>query len=162
AAPTTRLAAAVMVLALLAAAGVVWWKRASTPAVGGSTGKPSVAVLYFENNTGTPQLDWLRTGLTDMLVTELSPSPDVEILGHDRLVQILTAMRRQDDKVISYDTVQELAKRAGVKTVVLGSYMKSGDTIRINVKVQEAASGRIVTAERVEAMGDNNLFPTMD
>src|SRR5262249_39091937 len=54
--------------------------------------KPSVAVLYFENNTGNQQLDWLRTGLTDMLVTDLSQSPDVEVLPTDRLVQILTDM----------------------------------------------------------------------
>jgi len=135
------------------------WTSATPPPAGD---KPSVAVLYFENNTGNPQLDWMRTGLTDMLVTDLSQSPDVEVLGTDRLVQILTQMKRQDDKVISYDTVQELARRAGVKTVVLGSYMKSGDTLRINIKVQEAASGKIVTAERVEAMGDNNLFPTVD
>jgi len=41
----------------------------------------------------------MRTGLTDMLVTDLSQSPDVEALGTGRLVQILTQMKRQDDKV---------------------------------------------------------------
>ena len=34
-------------------------------------------------------------------------------------------MKRQDDRVVSFDTVQELAKRAGVKSVLLGSYMKA-------------------------------------
>jgi tetratricopeptide (TPR) repeat protein len=128
----------------------------------GVDAKPSVAVLYFENNTGNPQLDWLRTGLTDMLVTDLSQSPDVEVLPTDRLVQILAEMRRQDDKQISFDTVQEVAKRAGVKQVVLGSYVKAGETIRINLKLQDAATGRLVTAERVEAIGESNLFPTVD
>src|SRR5207247_9180691 len=89
-----------------------WMKTAAPPS---SSDKPSVAVLYFENNTGNPQLDWLRTGLTDMLVTDLSQSPDVEVLGTDRLVQILIHMRRQDDRVVSFDTVQEIAKRARVK-----------------------------------------------
>src|SRR6185436_5558545 len=102
----------------------------STPRASAESGKPSVAVLYFENNTGNPQLDWMRTGLTDMLVTDLSQSPDVEVLGSDRLVQILTAMRRQDDRQISFDTVQEIAKRAGVQNVILGSYVKAGETIR--------------------------------
>ena len=156
------LAAAAAVVLIAGAVGVWMMKRSSSGALGGDTGKPSVAVLYFENNTGNPQLDWLRTGLTDMLVTDLSQSPDVEVLGTDRLVQILTDMKRQDDKVVSFDTVQEIAKRAGVKTVLLGSFVKSGDTIRINTKLQEVASGRIVTSERVEAVGDNNLFPTVD
>src|SRR5204862_7953349 len=104
--------------------------ESTSPPSGAAAQKPSVAVLYFENNTGNPQLDWLRTGLTDMLVTDLSQSPDVEVLPTDRLVQILTDMHRQDDKQISFDTVQEVAKRAGVKTVLVGSYVKAGDTIR--------------------------------
>ena len=154
-------AAAVVLIA--GAAGLWWMKRSpSGAALGGDTGKPSVAVLYFENKTGSDQLDWLRTGLTDMLVTDLSQSPDVEVLGTDRLVQILTDMKRQDDKVISYDTVRELARRAGVKAVVLGSYMKSGDTIRINTTLQEVGTGKIVTSERVEALGESNLFPMVD
>jgi tetratricopeptide (TPR) repeat protein/TolB-like protein/predicted Ser/Thr protein kinase len=134
----------------------------ATPGAAADTGKPSVAVLYFENNTGNQQLDWLRTGLTDMLVTDLSQSPDVEVLPTDRLVQILGDMRRQDDRVISFDTVQEIAKRAGVRSVLLGSYVKAGETIRINIKLQEAATGKIVTSERVEAAGESNLFPMVD
>ena len=158
-------AGAALVLAVLAAIG--WWKARTTagsaaqPAAAADA-KPSVAVLYFENNTGNPQLDWLRTGLTDMLVTDLSQSPDIEVLPTDRLVQILGDLRRQDDRVVSFDTVQQIAKRAGVKTVVLGSYVKAGDTIRINLKLQDAASGHLVTSERVEAAGESNLFPTVD
>ena len=136
--------------------------ESTSPPSGAAAQKPSVAVLYFENNTGNPQLDWLRTGLTDMLVTDLSQSPDVEVLPTDRLVQILTDMHRQDDKQISFDTVQEVAKRAGVKTVLVGSYVKAGDTIRINTRLQEAGTGKIVTSERVEAIGESNLFPMVD
>ncbi|MBZ5560013.1 MAG: protein kinase [Acidobacteriia bacterium] len=151
--------------AVLVAALAVWgWLRprsSDSPAASGG-GKPSVAVLYFENNTGNAQLDWLRTGLTDMLVTDLSQSQDVEVLGTDRLVQILGDMKRQDDKQISFETVQEIAKRAGVKSVILGSYVKAGDTIRINVKLQEAGSGRIVSSERVEAASESTLFTTVD
>ena len=155
--------AATAATVLLAAAGGLWfWQRGRVTPAALSADKPSVAVLYFENNTGNPQLDWLRTGLTDMLVTDLSQSPDVEVLGTDRLVQILTQMKRQDDRQISFDTVQELAKRAGVQNVILGSYVKAGETIRINLKLQEAATGRIVTAERVESIGESNLFPTVD
>ena len=158
------MAVAVAAILLLLAVGYIR-SRLSTPAVpasGASGDKPSVAVMYFENNTGNPQLDWLRTGLTDMLVTDLSQSPDLEVLPTDRLVQILGDMRRQDDLVVSFDTVQEVARRAGVKTIVLGSYVKAGDTIRINLKLQDAASGRLVTSERVEAAGESNLFPTVD
>ena len=152
--------AALLVLGL---AGVGLLRSRGTPGAPVTpSDKPSVAVLYFENNTGNPQLDWMRTGLTDMLVTDLSQSPDVEVLGSDRLVQILGDMKRLDDRQISFDTVQQIAKRAGVKTVLLGSYVKAGDTIRINVKLQDAGTGRIVSSERVEAANESSLFSTVD
>ena len=103
-------------LVVAVAGGVALWQRGGATPAALSGDKPSVAVLYFENNTGNPQLDWLRTGLTDMLVTDLSQSPDVEVLGTDRLVQILTQMKRQDDRQISFDTVQELASAPACRT----------------------------------------------
>ena len=97
-----------------------------------------------------------------MDIPDLSQSPDVEVLPTDRLVQILSDMHHQDDRIIAFDTVQEIARRAGVKTVLVGSYVKAGDTIRINTRLQEAATGKIVTSERVESLGESNLFPTVD
>ncbi|HKB14173.1 MAG TPA: serine/threonine-protein kinase, partial [Vicinamibacterales bacterium] len=145
------LAAAVIVVA--AAIGVEWYARV-WPAIGGSAGgRRSLAVLYFENNTGSAQLDWLRTGLTEMLVTDLSQIPDVEVLGTDRLLQLLTDLRRQDDRAVAFETVKEVASRAGADTVLLGSFVKSGQTIRINAKLQDASTGRILDVERADAAG---------
>jgi hypothetical protein len=64
--------------------------------------------------------------------------------------------------VISYDTVREVARLAGARHVLIGNYVKAGDTIRINVTLQEADSGRIVTAEHLESAGEANLFPMVD
>ena len=97
-----------------------------------------------------------------MLVTDLSQSPDVEVLSTDRLVQILGAMKKLEDRQISFDTIQEVARRGGVKHVLLGSYIKAGETIRINVKLQDAATGKIISTERVDAVNEASLFPTMD
>src|SRR5262249_50731917 len=63
-------AAVVAVVVLLIGIGYMRSRFApsATPVSSSAGDKPSVAVMYFENNTGNPQLDWLRTGLTDMLV----------------------------------------------------------------------------------------------
>jgi tetratricopeptide (TPR) repeat protein len=154
---------ALAVVAVAAIAAAAWFLRPpGNVAPAGEGGKPTVAILPFENNTGSEQLNWLRTGLTDMMVTDLSQSPNVEVLSTDRLVQILDSMQRLDDKVISFETVQELARRAGVQTVLVGSYVKAGDVIRINAKLQDAATGRIISSERVDAVNEAALFPTID
>jgi TolB-like protein/tetratricopeptide (TPR) repeat protein len=163
---TTRLRAALLagtVVVALVAGGLLLWPRLfATRPIASPNGKPSVAVMYFQNNTGNAQLNWLRTGLTEMLVTDLSQSPDVEVLGTDRLYQILATLKRQDDPVVSFDTVQEIARRAGVNHVVIGNYMKAGETIRISITLQEAATGRIVSSEKVEALSESDLFATVD
>ena len=91
------LAAAGVVIAI--AGGVLWTQTRQTEvAVVSGSGKPSVAVLYFDNTTGDKELDWMRTGITEMVVTDLSQSQDIEVVGTDRLHGILTELNRQDDR----------------------------------------------------------------
>jgi tetratricopeptide (TPR) repeat protein/TolB-like protein len=146
----------------LLVAGLVVFLRPGPEAEPVEAARPSVAVLYFENTTGEPSLDWLRTGLTDMLVTDLSQSPQLEVLSTDRLYHILSELNREDERITSLDVVQEVADRAGVETVILGSFMKAGESIRINIRVQEARSGKILSSEKVEGVGEANLFPMVD
>ena len=151
------------IIAVAAVGGYLWWtQRDAAAPVAGPSGKPAVAVMYFENNTGDSSLDWMRTGLTDMLVTNLSQSSDFEVLGTDRLVQILQDLRRADDRVLSADVVQKVADRARVDNVVVGSYMRAGGTMRINLRLQDARSGRIVKAENIEGAGEAQLFALVD
>ena len=156
--------AVIAATAIAIAAAVVLWSYFGRRegAITSDRSKPSIAVMYFQNHTGNAQLDWLKTGLTDMLVTDLSQSADVEVLSTDRLYQILRELNRHNDPVLSFETVQQVARRAGVDSVLIGNYVKAGETIRINVTLQDTADGRILSSERVDATGESNLFPTVD
>jgi len=149
---------------LIGIAAFVLTRQSSTTRQSHATGsgKPSVAVLYFDNTTGTPELDWLRTGITEMVVTDLSQSQDLEVVATDRLYDVMAELKRSDDKVMSPDLIRAVAERTGVTNVVVGSYVKAGNAIRINVRLQEAQSGRIVTSERVEGPNEASLFAMVD
>lgn len=155
----------VAAVAVAAVAGVVLFTRgeaeSSSDVVGGS-GKPSVAVLYFDNTTGDKELDWMRTGITEMVVTDLSQSQGIEVVGTDRLYGILSELNRQDDRMLSPEAISEVAARTGVTNVVVGSYVRSGDAIRINVRLQEAKTGRIISSERVDGTSTSALFSMID
>ncbi|MFQ5742569.1 MAG: protein kinase [Acidobacteriota bacterium] len=124
--------------------------------------RPSVAVLYFDNLSGDPSLDWLRSGLPDMMVTDLSQSPGIRVLGTDRLYQILNEMDLLEQPVTSFEVVQAVAERAGVDTVLLGSFAKAGETIRISARLQQASDGEILSSERVEGQGESGIFSLVD
>jgi tetratricopeptide (TPR) repeat protein len=71
-------------------------------------------------------------------------------------------MNQLDERVTSLEVVQEVAKEGDVNHVLLGSFTKAGDTIRINVRLQEASTGKILTSERVEGEGESAIFPMVD
>ena len=124
--------------------------------------EPSVAVLYFDNLSGDAELEWLRKGLTDMLVTDLSQSPDLRVLSTDRLYQILSDMKKLDERSTSFETVRAVAEEADADTVILGSYAKLGDTIRISYKIQDAGTGEILEARSADAKAQEELFARID
>ena len=163
--PRSMMIPAAVTAALIVCAGGAWWwmGRQSLPPPVSPSGKPSLAVLHFENNTGDASLDWMRTGLTDMLVTDLSQSPDFEVIGTDRLMEILKELRRADDAVLTADLVREIANRARVDNVLVGSYVKAGNTIRITARLQEPHTGRVLGGgESVEGPGEGSLFSLVD
>jgi tetratricopeptide (TPR) repeat protein/DNA-binding winged helix-turn-helix (wHTH) protein len=126
------------------------------------TSRPSIAVLPFDNVSGDPELDWLRDGLLEMMVTDLSQSPSLEVLSPQHLYQILGDLNQLDARIISLDVIQEIAERGRSNLVILGGFIKSGETVRINIRVQNASDGKILTSEKVEGTGLPSIFPLVD
>jgi len=124
--------------------------------------KPSLAVLYFENLSGDENLNWLRTGLTDMLVTDLAQSPNIRVLGTDRLHQILEDIGAADDEMTSSNVVEAVAEQGNVENVLLGSFARAGNMIRISARLQVAATGEILLSETVEGEGEESIFQLVD
>ena len=124
--------------------------------------KTSVAVLFFENVSEDRSIDWLRTGLTEMLVTQLAESPQLEVLSTDDLYEILKETNRLDDRAVSVELQQQVARRAGAEVVISGSIVKAGDRIRIALRLREGRSGRIVGSELVEGVGEASIFQMAD
>ena len=124
--------------------------------------RPSVAVLFFDNLSGDEELDWLRSGLTDMLVTDLSQSPDLRVLSTDRLYQILSDMRKLDERITSFEVVNKVAERSGAGKVVLGTFTKLGETIRISIRIRDVARNEDLAARSVDARLEEELFSRVD
>jgi serine/threonine protein kinase/tetratricopeptide (TPR) repeat protein len=123
---------------------------------------PSVAVLEFENLSGDPDLDWLTTGLPDMLATDLAQSPELEVVSLGELYPVLSELGGQEDLALSREVIERIAARTGVRSVLTGSFARSGDAIRISARLEDAESGRVLLSEKAEAVGEGNLFRLVD
>ena len=153
---------AIALVALVAAAVVLWRvipKRKAAPI---PTDKPSVAVMYFKNNTGDAGLDHWRTMLANLLVTDLTQSQHIRVLSEDKLFQILTRLGQEDQQTYSADALRQVAEEGGVNHILQGAYAKAGDEFRINVTLQAAGSGELIGSESVAGKGEAGIFAMVD
>ncbi len=124
--------------------------------------KPSLAVVYFENNTGDENLDNWRKGISDLLITDLMQSRYLKVLGGDRLFEILSQMDQLEARSYSSEVLKKVAAQGGVNHIARGSYSKAGDILRIDMVLQDARSGEPIASRRVEGKGEEGIFAMVD
>jgi tetratricopeptide (TPR) repeat protein len=155
----TRWVAAALIALVGLAAGWLFFGRDMSPPGIGASGRPSVAVMYFESMSGDEEIRWLSRGLPNMLVTDLAQTPGLDVVSSQRIHEILQQVGQDNLESIDKSVVTEVARRAGAGAAVVGSIFKSGDEIRIDVQVEDVASGRVLSAESVRG---NDVFPLVD
>jgi serine/threonine protein kinase/Tfp pilus assembly protein PilF len=153
-----------LAVTLLAMAGLLLWrpwsKKSAVPPP--PPDKPSLAVMYFENNTGDEQLDHWRKGISDLLITDLTQSRYLKVLGGDRLFDILSRLDQIEAKSFSSEVLKEVAVQGGVNHIARGSYSKAGEILRIDMTLQDARSGEPIATQRMEGKGEESIFGMVD
>jgi len=108
-----------------------------------------VAVMFFDNESDSADLDWLREGLADMIITDLSRSNNLAVLSRQQLHVLLEHSGHNQAEKIRLDEALSVAHQTQAKLLVLGSFAKLGDEIRIDAHLHDARDGQLLGAERV-------------
>jgi len=153
---------AFVIIALIVIMAVVWQLFLRKRAVSFPTDKPSLAVMHFENNTGDENLDHWRKALSDLLIADLSQSKYIMVLSGEKLFSLLGELNLLEAKSYSSKNLKEVAARGGVQYVLVGKLAMAGDTLRINVMLQEASTGNLLGLEMVEGTGEESFFSMVD
>ncbi len=81
-------------------------KKSAIPAV---YDKPTLAVMYFENNTGDEKLDQYRKGICDLLITDLYQSQLINVVRGDMLFDILKKLDLEEARTYSSADLKRVA-----------------------------------------------------
>jgi serine/threonine protein kinase/Flp pilus assembly protein TadD len=100
----------------------------------------SVAVLYFENQSGAKEDEYFRDGITEDIVTELSKIAQLEIFPRSEMLSFR-------DKPV---TAQQVSQKLGAAYVLEGSIRRSGNRVRITAQLVEASTRHSVWGERYD------------
>ena len=151
-----------LVLFLAVLTLVIWrpWKAGKTAPM--PADKPSLAIMYFKNNTGDISLDHWRTALSDLLITDLSQSQYLRVLSGENMFDIMNQLEQLETQTYSSDILRELARRGGVENVLVGNFTKAGNMFRINVTIQDAGSGELIGSESVQGTGERSFYSMVD
>ncbi len=122
----------------------------SLPVLGQTTGKRTMAVLYFENNSldKREEMDPLKKGLADMFTTEFSKIEQFQMVERGQLEQLFQEMSLGQSGMLDPNSAQQVGKLLGARNLVLGSFMHMFDgKMRIDVRIVEVETGITIKAE---------------
>ncbi len=106
-----------------------------------------IAVLYFENN-GNPELEMLKLGLAEMLISDLAGTPGIEVIERGRINDLLGELDLQKTDKVDANTAVEMGKLLGVERVIVGSYFELMGQFQLMGRVIEVETGVIVGANQ--------------
>lgn len=147
---------------VLIAAVIILLTRGRGPSPAVERERPSLAVLYFENNTGDEKLAHWRKGFAELLTTDLSQSRYLKVLPGDRVFNILDNLGQLEAAGYSPDVLKQVARKGKVRHILRGSYIKAGPRFRVSISLHDMETGEVVGSRTVEAEGEENLFALVD
>ena len=100
----------------------------------------SVAVLYFENLSGAKEDEYLRDGITEDVITELSKIRGLNIFSRP------TVLAFRDQSV----TPQVVGQKLGAAYVLTGTLRRSGARLRINAQLVDTRTDFPLWSERFD------------
>ncbi|MCI0445490.1 protein kinase [bacterium] len=100
----------------------------------------SLAVLYFENMSGSKEEEYFRDGMTEDVITELSKIRNLKVFPRSAVVGFR-------DKPVS---AQQIGQQLNASCVLEGSLRRSGSRIRITAQLVETYGGHSLWAERYD------------
>jgi len=158
---------ALILIGVVAAALITWRllpnQQTKSPAAAAvPAGKPSLAVLYFENNAGDVSLENWRSGLSEMLITDLSQSKYLHVLSGDRIYSLLDRLDLLDQDKYAFEDLERVATQTSVSHILRGSYMTAGDKFIINTSLMRTDTSVVVSSISEEGIGEASITDSLD
>jgi TolB-like protein len=119
------------------------------------TEPPTLAVLYFDNNSKDESLEVLRKGLADMIVTDLVAWDGVTVVERDRLESIIAELKLQRTKYFDRSQALQIGKFLKAKYLLMGSLQIIKERLILDARIVDARSGAAIVSARADGPQDD-------
>jgi serine/threonine protein kinase/Flp pilus assembly protein TadD len=124
--------------------------------------KNKIVILPFNNLTGDSRYDNWKTGIQQCMITDLYQSKYINVLSSSVLIGVLSKLNLLSNEHYTDKDLKKIASRSQATEILQGNLTKSGDSIRINVAIQEIKSMEIKDTVKAEGTGDASFHAMID
>lgn len=149
-----RMAALALSLVTLLAVCAILFLTPHTPSE-----RVTLAVADFDNRTNEPELD----GLSDMLITALEQSRQIEVLTRTRIFDILRQMNNDSSsRRIDETTARSICEYANVTALTIATLRKFGKLYTIDIKILDVPNDRYLYTDKEQGEGQESILAMID
>jgi Ca-activated chloride channel family protein len=131
------------------------------PAAGVSQSRAVIAILDFKNATGDDSYKYLQIALPEMFATDLAQSAEITVLERDRIKKVLDENGLIMAGVTEGDE-KKIGKLLAAKQLLTGTIIKTGNNLRIDVRVTDMSTGSVIAAEKRQCRTANEIIDAVD
>jgi TolB-like protein len=123
---------------------------------GRKSGLMTVAVFDIENiSPDSMEGDELGLLLSSEIVGRLSTKPGVQIIERQKILSVLQELKLGSSELADESVRLKVGRMLGARRMVFGSYLVAGGRMRLDLRVVDVESGRILkTAKETVLAGD--------
>lgn len=135
-----------------------------TPSLSAQSADPgrraTVAVLYFTNSALVRHQDYqpLSKGIADMLITELSANPAIQVVERDRLQDLLDEQDLSASSRVDAETAVRLGRLLGVHHLLMGGFViDPRENLRLDLRAVNVETSLVEYVETVSGEAEDIL-----
>jgi len=137
---------------------VIWQLLPEKEAVVAPKIQNSLAVISFKNQTGDKSYDYLQEAIPNLLTTNLENTGFLHVATWERMQDLLKRIGRQNVEVIDSELGFKLCRIEGIESLVLGSFVKAGETFVTDIKVLDVDSKKLVKSANAKGKGVDSIL----
>lgn len=122
----------------------------------------TVAVVDFENHTGSAQNDNLKRGISESLMSKLSQRPELTLVERSQLDKAIKELGFSQSVYANASQAKEIGKMINADYLVTGNVIKAGNRFEINVRMIEVETAKVVVSEGYAFNSENEILPVVD
>ena len=120
-----------------------------------------IAIMPFDNLGNDKALNSLGIGIAETLITELGRIPDLTLVERTRLNDAQKEIKLGQSGAVDNTTAQKMGKFLGADAVVVGSFQRDQQKLRISARIVDVETARVRETTKVDG-SPNALLDLQD